>query len=261
MGNIGLVQGEAVLIHQDEDSGYWAANGLSIYQGDTVITLRNGRIRLRFDDGSIITMASSTRILINQSSYDPKKKERSAFIRMGEGKSHFKVKKLPDFKRSAFKIKTSAAIIGVKGSEFVIETSETGVMVTTFEETLVEIMSSADTGPVSLSSFERTWIKKDALPSRIEQVSRKEALQLKSIFEFTIAKNRQTKIGELKKIRVHEENFDPVETIDPPVITDIRKNIGDYELIRDHNDWMVETHGKKDMPIEPFHFPGTPKNE
>ncbi|MBW1891166.1 MAG: FecR domain-containing protein, partial [Deltaproteobacteria bacterium] len=58
------------------------------------------------NDGSILSLASRTKLELNKSVYDQKKKSRSSFLNMVLGKARFLVVKLLKFKRTEFKVKT-----------------------------------------------------------------------------------------------------------------------------------------------------------
>ncbi len=168
VGKIQLIQGETVIIHaEDLLRGYMAQQGHPLFKGDIIITKEKGRIRLELNDGSEMTMASETRLEINQSIYDPEKETRSSFLSMSIGKARFLIKKLADFKRSDVKVKTNTAIVGVRGSDFIIVATDTSTEVTALEKTDLEVVSlvSPETAPVMLKDFERTEIEADKLPS------------------------------------------------------------------------------------------------
>jgi len=98
VGKVQLLQGDVVVMHADQLRGYWAMKGLPLYQGDTIVTMETGRVRFGLKDGSSLTLSSDTKLTINLSVYNPKKKVRSSFFSMILGKALFAVRKLTDFK-------------------------------------------------------------------------------------------------------------------------------------------------------------------
>ena len=64
VGNVLLVEGKAVIIHKDNQRGYWIRKGLGLYNGDRIITMPDGRVRLSMDDGSEITIAPDSEFSI-----------------------------------------------------------------------------------------------------------------------------------------------------------------------------------------------------
>ncbi len=172
VGKVQLVQGQVIVIHKDTSVGYKAENEMPLFEGDTVTTKEKGRIRFELNDGSILTMASKTEMVINRSLYDSESGTRSSFMKMLVGKARFVVKKLTEFKLSEFKVKTKTAVIGVRGSDFIVETDADRTQVTALENTDIEVVSlvGPEAEPSVLKEFEQTVIEAGALPSRIEEV-------------------------------------------------------------------------------------------
>lgn len=172
VGKIRLVQGKAVIIHSNIARGYLAEKDIPIFKGDTIITMKKGRIQIGFNDGSIITMTSESQLTINRSVYDPESKSRSSFIRMGLGKVRFFVRKLTGFRVSEFKVKTKTAVAGVRGSDFIIRSTEESTEITSLKNTVLEVTSMTGLEePILLRDFERTTVETENLPSDAEKVS------------------------------------------------------------------------------------------
>jgi hypothetical protein len=185
VGEVRLVQGKVVIIHRDIFRGYWAKKDLPLFKGDTIATQERGRIRLKLNDGSTLTMASRTKLVINRSVYDSTNKSRSSFLGMTLGKARFWVTKLMDFKRSEFKVKTETAVMGVRGSDFVIRATPKLTEVTALGDTRLELVSLAapEVKPTLLADFERAVVEEGALPSEVEKISPEEIDQIKNEFK------------------------------------------------------------------------------
>ena len=82
VGKIQVFQGEVVVMHADQLRGYRAMINLPLYQGDTIVALETGKVRFGLKDGSTLTLSSETKLTINLSVYNPKKKVRSSFFNM-----------------------------------------------------------------------------------------------------------------------------------------------------------------------------------
>ncbi|MEJ2096931.1 MAG: FecR domain-containing protein [Deltaproteobacteria bacterium] len=156
IGKIQVVVGEAVIIHGDGLKGYAAERGLHLYAGDALITLESAKLRFRLNDGSILSMASETKMTLNKSVYQKKTKERSSFLSMVFGKARFFVVKLLDYKRSEFRVKTPTAVCGVRGSDFILEVSALETTATALQNTELEFRSLAflDEEPMILRDYE-----------------------------------------------------------------------------------------------------------
>jgi hypothetical protein len=172
VGRIVLVQGRVVIMHADKKKGYRAKKNLPLFKGDTIVTLRRGRIRFSLTDGSILTMGSRTKMVLNRSVYDQKKKTRSSFLSMVLGKARFQVKKLFGFRRSIFRVKTPTTVAGVRGSDWIMRTTPRLTEVIALEDTKLEIMSIdfPDAKPTLLSDLERTIVEAGALPTEVERM-------------------------------------------------------------------------------------------
>ena len=185
VGEVRLVQGKVVIIHKDIFRGYRAKKDLPLYKGDTIVTREKGHISFKLNDGSTLTMASRTELVINRSVYDPTRKSRSSFLGMTLGKARFWVTKLMGFKRSEFKVKTETAVMGVRGSDFVIRASPKLTEVTALGDTRLELVSLAAPGakPTLLADFERAVVEEGALPSEVGKISPEEIEQIKKEFK------------------------------------------------------------------------------
>jgi hypothetical protein len=187
VGRIVLVQGRVVIMHADMKKGYWAKKKFPLFKGDTIVTQKRGRIRFSLTDGSILTMGSRTKMVINRSVYDEKKKRRSSFLSMALGKARFRVKKLFGFRRSVFRVKTPTTVAGVRGSDWIMRTTLKLTEVIALEDTKLEVMSVdfPEAKPTLLKDLERTTVEAGALPTEVERVEPEELELLKRDFVVT----------------------------------------------------------------------------
>jgi hypothetical protein len=189
LGKIVLVQGKAVIVHyHDKQVGYTAKQDMLLYQKDKIITLDNGRVSFQLNDGSQMSMASNATMTINKSVFDPVKKDRSVFMNMPKGKSRFTVRKLSSFRRSAVKIKTRTAIIGVRGSDFIVKATEQTTEIVTLDDTLLEVNSLFDPSAeaVLIQAYERSEVQSQALPTQPEPVAPEDIDSIMAEFSFSI---------------------------------------------------------------------------
>jgi hypothetical protein len=80
---------------------------------------------------------------------------------MSTGKARFWVKKLTDFQRSVFKVKTPTAVCGVRGSDFVAIVTADRTELTALEKTFLEVLSlaSPEGEPLTITDFERAIVE------------------------------------------------------------------------------------------------------
>ncbi len=143
LGEVMLKQGNVFVIHQDRpDTAFRLMKGIPLFKGDTVITAEDGKVSMKFTDESLVTLTTRSSVVISEHIFDEKDtKERASFISMNMGKARFFVRKLLGFDRSDFRVKTKTAIVGVRGSDFVVEAREKATRVTAFENTRLELIS------------------------------------------------------------------------------------------------------------------------
>lgn len=165
VGKILLVQGEVVIMHAEQKDGYWARKDLPLFKGDILVTQPKGRVRLGLIDESILTLGSDTKIEINESLYSHKKKSRFSFIRMSLGKARFFIKKLMNLKRSRFKVRTATAVIGVRGTEFIVIDEPGRTIVYAIKDPIEVASLAAPEKVVQLLDSEKTTVLEGQLPT------------------------------------------------------------------------------------------------
>ncbi len=152
---------------------------------------------------------------------------------MATGKARFWVKKLADFSQSEFRIKTQTAIVGVRGSDFIVNASEDITEVTTLDKTVLEIVSLiALEKKTLLKDFERTTVKRGFIPSDVISVTPEETEQM------------------IKEMPITPERFKSVSgPHDPGMERRYQKKVP-----------VGEPHAGPDFE-ESFLIPGTPENK
>jgi hypothetical protein len=188
IGRVAIVEGKVVIIHEGEKQGYWAEDDLPLFKGDTIVSLDKGRTRLELKDRSAVTLASGTKIVLTDVLLE--REIRSTFLAMVLGKARFLVAKLQELRSTDYKVKTQTAIVGVRGSDFVVNAMPKLTEVTTLEETKLEVVSLAalEVKPTLLEDFQKTTVQLGALPSLPERVAPAVIEQLKR--DFVISADR-----------------------------------------------------------------------
>lgn len=215
VGKILLVDGEAVIIHSGSKTGFRAAKDMPLYKGDTVVTLAKAKLRLSFNDGSIITMSSETKLAVNRSDYNEANKSRSTFLGMETGKASFWAVKMKEFKHSEFNVKTKTAVAGVRGSDFVLSASIIMTEATTLKDTSLELASLdfPEEEPLLLSDYEHSSVAKGAMPTEAEKVDIAEVEQMMKEFLFEGERfNPDTMIEKAEEKRGEKEGETAAET-------------------------------------------------
>lgn len=96
-----------------------------VFFKDTIETDEESRVVLRFDDMSVLTLGEESIVEINQMLYDPHEKSRETVIKLVRGKLRVKAAKIAS-SRTNFEIQTPTAVIGVRGTEFIVDVDRRG---------------------------------------------------------------------------------------------------------------------------------------
>jgi hypothetical protein len=227
-------------------------------------------------------LVSNSFLELTESVYDPGNKSRFSFLKMSLGKIRYLVKKYKDMKRSEFEVETTTMVCGVRGSDFVIETDASSGEVTTFEDTRLEILSTAfpDAPPTILENFQKVTVEEGKLPGAPRAVTKEEADALKQEFvipgvteaEGTTESERQGasagsvsepgRISENLEVLVSpDELVNPEETITPEesgglTRMDILDEIQRYNNIEDIQSDQLQIQEIINQPIQ--ELPGFP---
>ncbi|KPA18029.1 secreted protein containing FecR protein domain protein [Candidatus Magnetomorum sp. HK-1] len=181
-----IAQGDVFIMHQKIREVYPAKKGINLYKSDTLFCLENSRMSFRCNDGSLLSLGSNTQMVITESIYDASHRKRASFLKMKTGKARFGVTRLSDYNRSDFKVRTPTAIVGVRGSDFIIRAKKLLTEVVTFQDTVLEIVNlfAPDVMPILLSDFEKVVVEAEMLTSVVSPISAEDAEAMKQEFIF-----------------------------------------------------------------------------
>ena len=176
VGKIRTVHGRALIMHADRQAVYPVTEGLAVYQNDTLVTKRGGRIVLVLNDESVLTLGAGTEMALDQSVFDPGVKGRSVLVNLLVGKARFFVKKFEALKNSTFQVRTATSVAAVRGSDFIIEQMGDKTIITTLGQTVLEVSNPNFplAEPVVVNSFEQLIVTLGQLPGSPIQVTPEE---------------------------------------------------------------------------------------
>lgn len=108
--------------------GTWspAAVSAAIRLGDEVRTDRPGRVRIVFQDDSVVTISDDSHLTIDQQIFDPARDTARSLMGLVRGKVSALVSEYYHHSGTAFEIKTTTAVAGVRGTDFVMTHDERG---------------------------------------------------------------------------------------------------------------------------------------
>ena len=130
IGSITAMEGEVFLSHKGDPAAFQAMLGDLIYLYDHVWTEKQSLVQILFEDESLLNLAENTYIQITEHVYSPEKNWRSSLFRVVMGKVRAMVGRYFS-EASTYKVSTPTAIIGVRGTHFIVDatlTDETTVV-------------------------------------------------------------------------------------------------------------------------------------
>lgn len=118
-----------------------------INQYDTIETVAKGGIKINFIDETELQLGGNSRLLIDEMVFDPASLQGKSVINLLAGTYVFVSGKMP---KENVDIRTPSATIGIRGTEFTVQVSDTGATSVSVIDGLVEMTSIATGGQVSI---------------------------------------------------------------------------------------------------------------
>jgi len=151
-----------------------AVIGAAIYQGDDLRTGEPGRMRVVFQDDSVLTVSDNSRIVVDEQVFKATQGKARSVLGLLQGKVSALVSEYYHQPGSAYQIKTATAVAGVRGTEFVMvydpRTQQTDVAGV---NGYVEVRSLFERGGrgVVITAGELTTVARNAVPSAPQRLS------------------------------------------------------------------------------------------
>ena len=98
--------------------------GMRVNESDRVITGKDGSVGLSFDDSSMVSAGPNSSFALEQFKFDPATQQGNFNIGLKKGTLSVVAGKLTQQTPGAMKVKTPAAILAVRGTEFVVQVEE-----------------------------------------------------------------------------------------------------------------------------------------
>ncbi len=167
-GNIAAIAGNASIVRQG--ASVEPETGAPVYGDDAITTGNTGKMRILFVDNSVISIGPNARINIDRYVSTPSK--RSVLLSMVRGKARFLISKISNI-LNTYDIHTVTAIIGIRGTDFVIDASDgqkTAVYVINGSVNLQNIKQGA-LNPVMITTGKMSTVRAGRSPSLPENYS------------------------------------------------------------------------------------------
>jgi hypothetical protein len=120
IGKVAKLRGTAHIVRKAVDRPIAVSVGMPVYLNDEVRTAARSSLRIKLEDGSILTLGPKGHLQLNHFEFEPDEEKRSALFDMFRGKLRVFAKDHETFKKKDFKIKTPTAICGVRGTLFLV---------------------------------------------------------------------------------------------------------------------------------------------
>jgi len=174
VGTVAAIEGTAEIGR----AGVWnaAAIGTPIHQGDQLRTSRPGRLRVVFQDDTVLSVSDDSRVTVDEQVFQPKEGTSRSVLGLLQGKVSALVGEYYHNTGATYEIKTVTAVAGVRGTDFVVRydpiddvTDVVGLA------GRVEVHSARDPkGPaVFITAREQTSVVQGRLPSPPRRLSDK----------------------------------------------------------------------------------------
>lgn len=97
--------------------------GLSLYEGDVIVTDAGAHVHVRFSDGALLSVRPNSRLTIERYRYQPGLLgENAVKFRLENGTARSITGKAGEESKHRFRLNTPVAAIGVRGTDFVVAT-------------------------------------------------------------------------------------------------------------------------------------------
>ncbi len=119
IGKIRTIEGNVTILRDGKE--IVGRLGFNLNEKDEIITFQKSSCGIVFKDNTMITLDEKTRYVVSSYQYDPKNSKYELKGEVKSGKILFNSGKIPKIASNNVGIKTPTAIIGVKGTKFIVE--------------------------------------------------------------------------------------------------------------------------------------------
>lgn len=159
VGAVSSFYGDVNVLHKGETEWMGAKLGLGIFQYDTVKTAIKSKVRITFEDGSLLNLSEDTQIEIKEHVYTPEEQQRMSLFAIARGKMRVFCQKFAG-KGSSFQVETPTAVIGLRGTEFIVwvVSNELTTVICLSDEVFVKSADEKVAGEVILKPNQMTKV-------------------------------------------------------------------------------------------------------
>lgn len=160
-----------------------AKTGQSVFEGDVITASADSRAKIAMKDRNIISVSPNTVFKIQ--GYKADASARNVELRLKTGKIRSEVNVPYDGEKNKFEIKTSSAVIGVRGTDFIsshnMKTNVTEVVTLHGKVWLSSVGKGA--APTVLSMGQMSSVMKNSTPSSPQEIKVEQLNEIKKDFD------------------------------------------------------------------------------
>jgi hypothetical protein len=120
IGSVTAVRNEVRVVHSGNTAALGVNNRDPVQFLDDYETMAGARLKLLFDDDSLLTLGEKTKLQINENIYDPAQNKRSAVMSILSGRIRVLVGKIFTGAGSKFEIHTPTAVAASRGTYYIV---------------------------------------------------------------------------------------------------------------------------------------------
>lgn len=118
VGTVAGVEGSAEIRRAGNTTA--ATLGAAVQRGDELRTGRPGRLRVVFQDDSVLTLSDNSQVTVDEQAFDIPNGKIQSLMRLLRGKVSAVVSEYYQRPHAQYEIQTSTAVAGVRGTEFAV---------------------------------------------------------------------------------------------------------------------------------------------
>lgn len=122
VGRIKTLRGQATITTLSQTGP--VAVGTPVFQGSLIQTGPQSSLGLTFQDGTVLALGADTRLTVDAYLYDPNQGQYAFGAQLGKGTLNYISGAIAKHRPQAVSVKTPTAVIGVRGTQFVVKAED-----------------------------------------------------------------------------------------------------------------------------------------
>lgn len=201
--------GGVYIYHEDGTEGVKVKGMEGIYPHDTIVTSLKSRAKILMKDDSILSLGENAKMVVKDYLLAEANDNRVSVFKIFSGKVRTLAGRVFRGSESRFQMETPTAVAGIKGTDFIISTSEReSEIVTITGEVMAKNISPSISGEVILKRGLATRVQEGKAPAEPFEVSRERLSEL--IGETSIPVTVPIEMQEAGCIGCHEKIYSSI---------------------------------------------------